>query len=109
MSVSSVLSSYIIGTLIESGSTIKTSRANIEAWPDYGVVCYPLGTLNGSIPAIAAGLVELIKGQERMQKELSDPDYRVEVFLDGQEEACLSVDEVTDRLSELYQGAVKTD
>jgi len=93
----------VIGELAVSGATIRAERNSIEAWPGYGVVCYPLGTLNGNIPAIAKGLVGLCSAQEQMRRELDDPTYSVAVMLDGVEFNCQSVEVVAEQLATLYQ------
>lgn len=92
-----------IGELLVTGDTIKTQRSPIEAWEDYGVVCYPLGTLNGSIPAIARNLVATLAEEAQMRRELKDPTYTVRATLDGQEIDHLDVERVIDQLKVLYQ------
>src|SRR5690554_2638420 len=92
-----------IGELIETGDTLKTRRDLIEVWPGYGVTCYPLGSLNGSIPAVAENLKAMVDEQAQMRRELSDPAYTVTVILDGKPVACTDKQALIDQLSALYQ------
>lgn len=93
----------VIGELAVSGAKISAARNSIEAWPGYGVVCYPLGSLNGNILAIAKGLVGLCTAQEQMRRELDDSAYSVTVMLDGVEFNCENVESVAEQLTALYQ------
>lgn len=102
-----------IGELLITGDTITTQRSPIEAWEGYGVVCYPLGTLNGSIPAMARNLVAMLAEVAQMRRELEDPSYTVQATLDGQQINHLDVERTIDQLSALYQrqvmGAVRQE
>lgn len=92
----------VIGELITTGDTIKEERCPIEVWPGYGVTCYTLGTLNGSIPAIARHLIDTLAEVDQMRRELSDPSFTVRAIIDGTEVDHLDVERLIDQLKSLY-------
>ncbi|WP_153785326.1 hypothetical protein [Pseudomonas sp. EMN2] len=92
----------VIGELSITGDTIRASRSAIEVWPRYGVACYPLGALNGCIPAVAQGLADLLAAEAQTRSELGDATYSVAVNLDGVDVRGMDVSAVTDQLATLY-------
>lgn len=98
-----VQSPVVIGELVVEGARLGQKRYPIEACPGYGVICYPLGTLNGSIPAIAQGLVTKTADQHQMRNELDDSTYTVTVVLDGVVVNCQDPGVVSEQLTALYK------
>lgn len=89
-------------------SCLSNEVHSIQVWPGYGVVCRELGTLNGSIEAVAGELVASRDGMERMRRELRDPSYTETVLLEGKKIECLDKAAVARQLSVIYERVTGT-
>jgi len=83
------------------------STCPIEVWPNYGITCYELGTLNGSITAIATNLSLMYSEQELERKELSDDEYEVVIEIDGYSLSDFSKENLETILRKIYSSTIE--